>query len=97
MHVEQIKAALGVAGVASENSALVTRGGDSGMQIDLVISRADNVVKVQWCLFERGRDGGPLRLRTRAGTSLLRGGGWPRDEFRQRSALFLARMSEKSQ
>lgn len=46
VHVEQIKAALGVAGVASENSAWVYRGGTSGAQADLVISRADNVVNM---------------------------------------------------
>lgn len=45
-HVEQIKKALGVAGVASQNSAWVARGGESGTQIDLVISRADNVANM---------------------------------------------------
>ena len=45
-HVEQIKTALGVAGVASENSAWMMRGGASGTQIDLIISRADSVANM---------------------------------------------------
>ena len=46
-HVDQIKAALGVAGVASTSSAWSKRGdGEAGTQIDLLISRADNVINM---------------------------------------------------
>ena len=47
-HIQQIKMALQIAGVTSRESALVV-GGDSvteGMQIDLLIDRADDVVNV---------------------------------------------------
>ena len=46
-HVEQIKAALGISGVITESSAWSKRDDDGeGMQIDLLISRADNVVNM---------------------------------------------------
>ena len=47
-HVEQIKSAMGVGGVGSENAAWTIQGreGQRGMQIDLVISRSDRVVNV---------------------------------------------------
>ena len=47
-HVEQIKAAMGVAGVASDNAPWTLRGiGDEkGMQLDLVISRSDRVINL---------------------------------------------------
>ncbi len=46
-HIEQIKRALGIAGVASENSAWSKRSDDEeGTQIDLLISRKDNVVNM---------------------------------------------------
>ena len=46
-HVEKIKAALGVLGVASENSAWSKRRDDDrGVQIDLLISRNDNVINM---------------------------------------------------
>lgn len=47
-HVAQIKRALGVAGVSSENSSWTMQGieGQKGMQIDLIISRADRVVNL---------------------------------------------------
>ncbi len=46
-HVDQIKAALGVAGVASTSSAWSKRPDDrAGAQIDLLISRADNVINM---------------------------------------------------
>lgn len=47
-HVSQIKQALGIAGVASENSAWTLRGIDDqkGMQIDLIINRSDRVVNL---------------------------------------------------
>lgn len=47
-HVTQIKSALQIAGVSSVESSLVVRGGGDtdGMQIDLLIDRADDVVNV---------------------------------------------------
>lgn len=47
-HIEQVKAALGIAGVSSENSAWTLQGmeGEDGMQIDLIIDRADRVVNL---------------------------------------------------
>lgn len=47
-HVEQVKAALGVSGVSSENAAWTMRGidGQKGMQIDLIISRSDRVINL---------------------------------------------------
>ncbi len=47
-HVEQIKAAMGVVGVSSENSAWTLQGmqGQKGMQIDLIINRSDRVVNL---------------------------------------------------
>ncbi|MBR3455803.1 MAG: hypothetical protein IKH26_10800 [Bacteroidaceae bacterium] len=47
-HVGQIKAALGVGGITSENAPWTLKGmeGQKGMQLDLVISRADRVVNL---------------------------------------------------
>lgn len=47
-HVAQVKAALGVGGVSSQNAAWTMRGmeGQDGMQIDLVIKRSDRVVNL---------------------------------------------------
>lgn len=47
-HVEQIKAAMGVAGVSSDNAPWTMRGAEeqSGMQIDLIIDRSDRVVNL---------------------------------------------------
>lgn len=47
-HVGQIKQALGVAGVASDNSAWTLQGMEvqKGMQIDLIIDRSDRVVNL---------------------------------------------------
>ena len=47
-HIEQVKAALGVSGVSSENSPWTMRGidGQKGMQIDLIISRSDRVINL---------------------------------------------------
>lgn len=47
-HISQIKAALQIAGVSSNEYSFVVRGDSSaeGMQIDLVIDRADDVVNV---------------------------------------------------
>ena len=47
-HIPQIKAALGVSGVVSKESALLVRGDkdSQGGQIDLLIDRADNVLNL---------------------------------------------------
>lgn len=47
-HVGQIKTALGVGGVSSENTPWTMRGidGQKGMQIDLIISRSDRVINL---------------------------------------------------
>ena len=47
-HVQQIKSALQIAGVASTESALIVKGigKKEGMQIDLLIDRADDVINV---------------------------------------------------
>ena len=47
-HVGQIKYALQIAGVASRESSFILHGddGQEGMQIDLIIDRADDVVNV---------------------------------------------------
>lgn len=46
-HIEQIKIALGIAGVITETSAWSKKEDDTeGMQIDLIISRNDNVVNM---------------------------------------------------
>lgn len=46
-HVEQIKGALGISGVITESSAWSKRGDDGeGSQIDLLISRKDNVINM---------------------------------------------------
>ena len=47
-HIEQIKKALGVVGVSSDNSPWTIKGNESkdGMQIDLIIKRSDRVVNV---------------------------------------------------
>lgn len=48
VHIQQIKAALGIAGVSSTQSAWTLRGDDEkeGVQIDLLISRKDNVLNM---------------------------------------------------
>ena len=48
LHIRQIKIALQIAGVTSQESSLVVSGDDDtdGMQIDLLIDRADDVVNV---------------------------------------------------
>lgn len=55
-HVEQIKAAMGVAGVSSNNAPWTMRGTESqhGMQIDLIISRSDRVVNLCEMKFVNG-------------------------------------------
>ena len=48
LHVKQIKQALGIGGVRSEESSYIATGSDGKMegQIDLIISRADNIVDI---------------------------------------------------
>ena len=47
-HIPQIKAALGVSGVVTQTSTLLSKGDQkhSGAQIDLLINRADNVINL---------------------------------------------------
>ena len=47
-HVQQIKMALQIAGVTSQESSFVVNGDDDtdGMQIDLLIDRSDNVIDI---------------------------------------------------
>jgi hypothetical protein len=47
-HISQIKHALSIGGVSSQESALIVKGNDEidGMQIDLLIQRADDVVNI---------------------------------------------------
>lgn len=47
-HIHQIKTAMQIAGVASRESALIVKGSknNDGLQIDLLIDRADNIVNV---------------------------------------------------
>ena len=46
-HIAQIKRALGISGISTSQSAWQTRGGDEqGAQIDLIISRGDNIVNM---------------------------------------------------
>lgn len=47
-HIHQIKMALQIAGVSSKQSAMIIRGNDhtEGLQIDLLIDRADDVVNI---------------------------------------------------
>lgn len=47
-HIDQIKAALGISGISTTQSAWALRGDDDvdGTQIDLIISRKDNVVNM---------------------------------------------------
>ena len=47
-HISQIKSAMGVGGVSSENSSWTLQGeeGQKGMQIDLIINRSDRVVNL---------------------------------------------------
>ena len=56
LHVEQIKAALGIAGVASVAyawSAPATNDGRRGVQVDIIIDRNDNVITLCECKFSK--------------------------------------------
>jgi hypothetical protein len=44
LHINQIKKALGISGIASDVCSWSTRGGNKGAQIDLIINRTDNVI-----------------------------------------------------
>lgn len=48
LHIAQIKSALHIGGVASQDSSYVVRGdgAQDGMQVDLLIERADDVVNI---------------------------------------------------
>ena len=56
-HVYQIKSVLQIAGVASTDSSLIVRGNKEtdGMQIDLIIDRADDVVNVCEMKYSKSR------------------------------------------
>ena len=53
-HIGQIKKALGISGIHSGVYSWVSRGGDKGAQIDLVIDRADRVVNLCEIKFAKG-------------------------------------------
>ncbi|MCL2164867.1 MAG: ATP-binding protein [Oscillospiraceae bacterium] len=53
-HVNQIKEALGISGVHTDTSSWVSRGGENGAQIDLVIDRADRVINLCEIKFAKG-------------------------------------------
>ena len=55
-HITQIKMGLQIAGVSSKESALIVKGdaGKDGMQIDLLIDRADDVVNVCEMKYSKG-------------------------------------------
>lgn len=56
-HISQIKAALGIAGVSTTQSAYVVSGNDKvkGMQMDMLIDRADNVINLCEMKFYRDK------------------------------------------
>lgn len=57
-HIDQIRVALGISGVATKVASWRCRGNSEGMrgaQIDLVISRADNIVNICEMKFARGQ------------------------------------------
>ena len=45
-HIEQLKAAVGIAGIYSENYSWRSKNPDNKVQIDLLLNRADKVVNV---------------------------------------------------
>ncbi len=45
-HIKQIKEALGISGVKTVESAFIKQDGDHGMQLDLLITRDDNIVNM---------------------------------------------------
>lgn len=55
-HIEKIKQALGIAGVAAKVSSYIAVGGNAkdGMQIDMIIDRSDRIINVCEMKFVRG-------------------------------------------
>ena len=53
-HIGEIKKALGISGVHADVSSWISRGGERGAQIDLVIDRADRVVNLCEIKFAKG-------------------------------------------
>jgi len=53
-HINQIKKALGISGVNTDVSSWISRGGERGAQIDLVIDRADRVINLCEIKFANG-------------------------------------------
>ena len=56
LHIEQIKAALGISGVASVAytwTAPATSDGRRGAQVDIIIDRNDNVINLCECKFSK--------------------------------------------
>ena len=54
-HIKQIKKALGISGVISNNSAWISKEEDNNVQIDLLIQRNDNVVDMCEIKFYSGK------------------------------------------
>lgn len=52
-HVNQIKSALGISAIYSENSSWTYKSADGGVQIDLLIDRSDNVINLCEMKFSR--------------------------------------------
>ena len=53
-HVKEIKKALGISGVHTDVSSWISRGGEKGAQIDLVIDRGDRVINLCEIKFAKG-------------------------------------------
>jgi hypothetical protein len=53
-HINQIKKALGISGVHSDVSSWISRGGDKGAQVDLLLDRADRVINICEIKFVKG-------------------------------------------
>jgi len=53
-HIKQIKKALGISGIHTDTSSWISRGGDRGAQVDLVIDRADRVISLCEMKFTKG-------------------------------------------
>jgi len=84
-HINQIKKALGIAGVQTDVSSWISRSGGNGAQVDLVIDRADRVINLCEIKFVNG----PFEI-DRAYDSALRGKIEAfRNETKTRKALHL--------
>ena len=53
-HINQIKKALGISGVYTDVSSWISRGGEKGAQVDLLIDRADRVINICEIKFTNG-------------------------------------------